>query len=87
MIDHETAILLRLEKFDLHPWLQKAIEERANVTAQFDSLPLEEMIVLDNLSEGDYPGLRWFLRKQRGRYLLSLLYPRHLDKRRVKGEG
>jgi hypothetical protein len=80
MIEHKPAMLLKMEQFNLHPWIKRALQERTNVTAIYDSLPLEEMIMLDTLSDGELPGLRWVLRRQRGRYLLTLMHPKHLDK-------
>lgn len=87
MQEHRPAILLRLNKFNLHPWLRTALEERTNVTAMYDSLPLEEMVMLDALSEGEYPGLRWLLRRQRGQYRLTLLFPTHVNKGRNQVTG
>ena len=87
MIEHKPAILLKMEKFYLHPWLERALREKVNVTAIYDSLPLEELVMLDTLSDNDFPGLRWLLRRERGRYLLTLLYPRHSDKSAVKVRG
>lgn len=80
MIEHKPAILLKMEQFYLHPWLERALREKTNVTAIYDSLPLEELVMLDTVSDSEFPGLRWLLRRQRGRYLLTLMHPRHLDK-------
>ena len=82
------AYLLKLEKFDLHPWLKRALAEGTNVTAIYDGLPLEELLMLDDLSNNELPGLRWVLRRQRGRYLLTILHPKHLEMTRdeLKGE-
>ncbi len=84
--EHERAFLIKVEKFDLSPWLRKALDESANVTAVYDGLPLEELLMLDNLSDTTYPGLRWNLRRQRGRYLLTLLHPHNIMGNHVKGE-
>ena len=88
MREHEPAILLRLNKFNLHPWIRRALDEETNVTAIYNDLPLEEMVILDALSESKYPGLRWVLRRQRGQYMLTLLFPTHLSKGKgqIKGE-
>jgi len=88
MIEHKPAILLKMVQFNLHPWLQKALELRTNVTAIYDSLPLEELVMLDTLTDSEFPGLRWVLRRQRGRYLLTIMHPKHLNKGpgEVRGE-
>lgn len=84
-IEREKPILLKLEILDLDPRLLKAIQEGHNVSAYYDDLPLEELLVLDTMT-GKYPGLRWVLRRQRNRYILTILRGHHLEKPQVKGE-
>jgi len=84
-IEREKPILLKLEILDLDPRLLKAIQSGNNVSAVYDDIPIEELLVLDSVAE-QYPGLRWVLRKQRGRYILTVLSGHHLTKPKVKGE-
>lgn len=86
MEEHEPAMLLRIDKLELHPLLLKHILEGSNVTGIFDDLPLEQLLVLDTVSD-EMPGLRWILRKQRGRYLLTVLSTKHVDKSRKEVKG
>ena len=80
------ARLLHLEVLELHPRLLKAIQEGNNVSAVYNELPLEELLVLDSMLD-KYPGLRWVLRKQRdNHYVLTVLRGHHLEKPEVKGE-
>jgi len=67
------------------------IDRGIPITFRYVELPVEELMILDEMSRGDYPGLRFNLRKQRGRgqsYLLTILPSRHLERDRteVKGE-
>jgi hypothetical protein len=84
-MERQKPILLKLEELSLHPLLLDAIQKGTNVTGIYDELPLEELLALDDLRH-EYPGLRWILRKQRGRYLLTVLKGRKLDLEHVKGE-
>jgi hypothetical protein len=68
----ERPLLLRLENLELHALLLKAIEEGVSVKAVYDELPLEQILVLDMLTD-ERPSLRFMLRKERGRYSLTIL--------------
>lgn len=79
--------LLKLEILELHPKLLDAIQNGSNVTGYYQDLPVEDLLLLDQMSS-QYPGLRWVLRKQRQQYLLTVLQTKQLEKTReqVKGE-
>jgi len=65
-------------------WL-KYIRRHQNVTFRYTEFPLEELLVLNELS-GQYPGLRWNLRKQRGDiFLLTILTGSQFQDRKNKG--
>jgi len=62
------------------------IDKGIPVSFTYTELPVEELLILNELSE-QYPGLRFNLRKQRGRrYLLTLLPTRHINEEKAKGE-
>lgn len=69
-------------------WWEETIDRGIPLSFTYDELPFEELLVLDELNR-TYPGLRFNLRKQRGRgkpYLLTILPSRHLEDEEVKGE-
>ena len=71
--------LYRPEWFD-------SIAKGEPVSFTYSELPVEEMLILDDLALS-YPGLRFFLRKQRGRrYLLTVLPVHNPTQERVSGE-
>lgn len=58
----------------------------APVTWRFSELPVEELLVLEDMAT-TYPGLMFNLRKQRGKvYLLTVMRIRHPEEEEVKGE-
>ena len=77
----EHPLLLRLESLELDTLLLKAIEEGASVKAIYDELPLEQVLVLDMLT-GERPTLTFVLRKERGRYSLTILSRQESSQRR-----
>ena len=72
MADRESPITLRLEHLEVDAPLVKAIEEGANIKLIYDQLPLEQILMLDILTD-ENPKLRFVLRKERGRYSLTIL--------------
>lgn len=60
--DREPPIILRLEHLVLDTPLVKAIEEGASVKAIYDELPLEQILMLDMLTD-ENPKLRFILRE------------------------
>lgn len=72
LANREHPILLRLEKLELDAPLLKAIEEGVSIKAIYDELPLEHILILDVLTD-EHPKLRFLLRKERGRYSLTIL--------------
>ena len=67
-------------------WWEQTIEKGIPLSFRLEELPLEELLVLDELS-GQYPGLRFNLRKQRGaHYILTILPSKHIEEDTVKGE-
>ena len=84
----QRAKLTKLYKLELEPIVIQHILSGNHVTGEYDSLPLEQLLVLDEMAQ-KLPGLRFVLRKQRGdKYLLTVLQTEHLDKTReeIKGE-
>ena len=71
-------------------WWEETIDRNMPLSFRYSELPLEELLVIDELSRSLYPGLRFNLRKQRGPggYILTMLPTKHLTKSRdeVKGE-
>lgn len=66
-------------------WFRCVVEGR-NMTLRYTQLPVEEILVLDEMA-AQYPGLRFNLRKQRAnRYLLTILSVRHPSSEEAKGE-
>ena len=79
--------LVKLEILSLHPKLLEAIQSGSNVTGIYRELPLEDILVLDQMST-EHPGLRWVLRRQRrDRYLLTVLQTKHIDGTREEIKG
>lgn len=78
--------LTKLEILELAPEMLKAIQDGSNVTGIYRELPLEDILVLDQMSS-EHPGLRWVLRRQRDRYLLTVLQTKHLDGTREEIKG
>lgn len=68
-------------------WWQRTIDRGIPLSFTYNELPFEELLILDELG-GKYPGLRFNLRKQRGRYLLTILPSKYPEKGQdeVKGE-
>jgi hypothetical protein len=66
-------------------WWQQTISQGLPLSFQYKELPVEELLVLDEYCRR-YPGMRFNLRRQRGRYLLTLLPSRHLEDEEAKGE-
>jgi hypothetical protein len=80
----------KLIKFDiltLDPRMLEAIQSGSNVTGIYSEFPLEDLLFLDEMTK-ELPGLRFVLRKQRDKYLLTVLQTKHLDQTRedVRGE-
>ena len=72
LADRESPVILRLERLVVDAPLVKAIEEGASIKAIYDKLPLEQILMLDILTD-ENPNLRFLLRKERGRYSLTIL--------------
>ena len=72
LADRESPIILRLEHLEIDAPLVKAIEEGASIKLIYDQLPLEQILMLDILTD-ENPKLRFLLRKERGRYSLTVL--------------
>ena len=71
--------------YDLE-WWKITIDRGIPLTFPYDELPIEELMVCDEMSRV-YPGLRFNLRKQRGRhYILTILPSKHIEFEEVKGE-
>jgi len=67
-------------------WWEMTINRGVPLTFPYQELPVEELMVCDEMSR-QYPGLRFNLRLQRGRrYLLTILPSKHLEDGKVKGE-
>lgn len=69
-------------------WWSRTIAIGRPLSFRYGELPLEELLILDELSN-EYPGLRFNLRKQRGRgtgYLLTILPGKDMEREEVKGE-
>jgi len=67
-------------------WWKITVDKGIPLSFTYTELPLEELMVCDEMSQV-YPGLRWNLRKQRGsRYLLTILPSKHVEDEEVKGE-
>ena len=60
LADRERPLLLRLERLELDAPLLKAIEEGARIKAIYDELPLEQILILDVLTD-EHPKLRFLL--------------------------
>lgn len=65
--------------------LDRCLDTLEPMTLLFVNLPIEELLVLDEISIR-YPGLMFNLRKQRQGYLLTILPSKHLTEPEVKGE-
>jgi hypothetical protein len=76
LANREHPLLLRLERLELDAPLVKAIEEGASIKAIYDELPLEQILMLDILTDENQK-LRFVLRKERGRYSLTILGRQH----------
>jgi len=72
LADRESPIILRLEHLEIDAPLVKAIEEGASIKLIYDQLPLEQILMLDILTDENQK-LRFVLRKERGRYSLTIL--------------
>jgi len=72
LADRERPLLLRLEHLEIDAPLVKAIEEGASIKLIYDQLPLEQILMLDILTD-EQPKLRFLLRKEWGRYSLTIL--------------
>jgi len=67
-------------------WWQVTIDRGIPLTFPYEELPIEELMVCDEMSKV-YPGLRFNLRKQRGRrYLLTILPSKNIELEGVRGE-
>ena len=66
-------------------WWVQTIERGIPLSFRSEELPLEEILALDECAH-QYPGLRFNLRKQRGKYLLTILPPRHIGEENARGE-
>ena len=76
LADRESPIILRLEHLEIDAPLVKAIEEGASIRLIYDQLPLEQILMLDILTDENQK-LRFVLRKERGRYSLTILSRQH----------
>ena len=76
LADRESPIILRLEHLEIDAPLVKAIEEGASIRLIYDQLPLEQILMLDILTDENQK-LRFVLRKERGRYSLIILSRQH----------
>lgn len=65
--------------------LRRCLDTLEPMTMPFVSLPLEELLVLEEESIR-YPGLMFNLRKQRQGYLLTIVPSKHLTELEVAGE-
>ena len=72
LANREHPLLLRLERLELDGPLLRAIEEGASIKLIYDQLPLEQILMLDILTDENQK-LRFVLRKERGRYSLTIL--------------
>ena len=67
-------------------WWEMTVDKGIPLSFTYTELPTEELMVCDEMSK-IYPGLRFNLRKQRGRrYLLTILPSKHLEDDQAKGE-
>ena len=67
-------------------WWEMTVDKGIPLSFTYTELPTEELMVCDEMSK-TYPGLRFNLRKQRGRrYLLTILPSKHLEDDQAKGE-
>lgn len=68
-------------------WWQRTIDRGIPLSFVYKELPVEELMVLDEMAKL-YPGLRFNLRKQRGnRYLLTILPSKDIDKDETEVRG
>lgn len=70
-------------------WWALTVDRGIPLSFTYTEIPVEELMACDEMSR-TYPGLRFNLRKQRGRrYLLTILPSRHMmeDENEVKGEA
>lgn len=76
----------RNERLYRPEWFEH-INKGQPITFTYGEIPIEELLILDTMTQ-QFPGLMFNLRKQRGaRYLLTIMPLRHVDKEVVKGES